>query len=474
MLFNSFEFPIFLAIVFLLYWFVFKQIKAQNILIIVASYVFYGWWDWRFLSLIILSSMTDYLIGIALSKENHEKKRKLLLGVSILVNIGLLCFFKYYNFFIDSFVDMFSFFGHEVRGRTLNIILPVGISFYTFQTLSYTIDVYWRKIEPTKDIFSFFAFVSFFPQLVAGPIERAKNLLPQFYVERQFNLSNAKDGLRQILWGLAKKLFIADNCGMIVNEIFDAYTEMSPIMLLIGVLFFAVQMYGDFSGYSDVAIGTARLFGFNLLANFHFPYFAKSTADLWRRWHISLNVWANSYVFVPLTMAYSKYKKKAIVGSIIVTFVIIGIWHGANWKYALFGLWHGIFASIEYLTLKRRKKLIKKYGAFFTYSGWLVTILIWLVGMLIFRAESIALGWDYFTRFFDNPYKLEIPRMGILEVGFYCSIFFLVEWLQRNKEHALDIAKLNQYLRWPIYILLGTLVVNGIFGGSEEFIYFQF
>ena len=301
MLFNTLDFAVFLPIVFLLYWFVTnRNLKLQNFLIVVASYVFYGWWDWRFLSLIVFSTLVDYSIGIALSKEDNETKRKAFLWTSVLVNLGFLGFFKYYNFFVESFVDAFSFFGSEISPNTLNIILPVGISFYTFQTLSYTIDVYKRNLEATKDLVAFSAFVSFFPQLVAGPIERATNLLPQFYKKRSFDYFKAVDGLRQILWGLFKKVVIADNCAEYANVIFNNHQDYSGSTLVVGAIFFAFQIYGDFSGYSDIAIGTSRLFGFDLKQNFAFPYFSRDIAEFWRRWHISLSTWFRDYLYIPL------------------------------------------------------------------------------------------------------------------------------------------------------------------------------
>src|SRR5690554_4260711 len=301
MLFNSIDFAVFLPIVFVLYWFVFnKNLKVQNGLIAVASYVFYGWWDWRFLSLILFSTLVDYSIGRSLGVTNNPSRRKTLLAISVIVNIGFLGFFKYYNFFLDNFITAFSFFGHEIGASSLNIVLPVGISFYTFQTMSYTIDVYRRKLEPTKDFVAFTAFVSFFPQLVAGPIERATNLLPQFYTRRHFDYGKAVDGLRQILWGLFKKIVIADNCAIFANDIFNNSESYSGSTLALGALFFAFQIYNDFSGYSDIAIGTSRLFGFSLMRNFAFPYFSRDIAEFWRRWHISLSTWFRDYLYIPL------------------------------------------------------------------------------------------------------------------------------------------------------------------------------
>ena len=305
MLFNSLDFAVFLPIVFLLYWFVTKHnLKLQNALIVAASYVFYGWWDWRFLSLIIFSTFLDYSIGRRLKNEENQKTRKTLLWTSIIVNLGFLGVFKYYNFFLDNFIAAFSFFGQDIQPNSLNIILPVGISFYTFQTLSYTIDVYKKKLEPTEDIVAFSAFVCFFPQLVAGPIERATNLLPQFYKKRTFEYDKAVDGMRQILWGLFKKVVIADNCAEYANLIFNNYQDYNGSTLMLGVIFFAFQVYGDFSGYSDIAIGTSRLFGFKLMQNFAVPYFSRNIVEFWRRWHISLSTWLTDYLFTPLATTF--------------------------------------------------------------------------------------------------------------------------------------------------------------------------
>lgn len=301
MLFNSIDFAIFLPIVFLIYWFVTnKNLKLQNVFLVIASYFFYGWWDWRFLALIIFSTLLDYWVGRLMAQETKVLNRKILLWISILVNLGFLGFFKYYNFFLDNFIQAFSLFGMPISARSLSIILPVGISFYTFQTLSYSIDVYRKKLKPTTDVAAFTAFVSFFPQLVAGPIERATSLLPQFYKRRQFEYHKAIDGLRQILWGFFKKVVIADNCAHFVNIIFESPQDYSVSTLVLGAILFAFQIYGDFSGYSDIAIGTARLFGFNLTQNFAFPYFSRDIAEFWRRWHISLSTWFRDYLYIPL------------------------------------------------------------------------------------------------------------------------------------------------------------------------------
>ena len=357
MLFNSIDFAVFLPIVFLIYWFLAnKNLKLQNVLIVLASYVFYGWWDWRFLSLILFSTLIDYTIGRKLKSEKNQTKRKVLLWTSIFVNLGFLGFFKYSNFFLDNFKSAFSFFGSEITTNSLHIILPVGISFYTFQTLSYTIDVYKQKLEPTNDFIVFSAFVSFFPQLVAGPIERATNLLPQFYKKRTFDLSKAVDGMRQILWGLFKKIVIADSCAELANQIFNNSAEMNGSTLVLGALFFTFQIYGDFSGYSDIAIGTSRLFGFNLMQNFKFPYFSRDIAEFWRRWHMSLSTWFRDYLYIPLGGSRGGTWMK-VRNTFLQSFIVSGFWHGANWTFIVWGILHAIYFLPLLLTNKNRNNL---------------------------------------------------------------------------------------------------------------------
>jgi alginate O-acetyltransferase complex protein AlgI len=356
MLFNSIDFAIFLPVVFMLYWFVTnRNLKLQNLLVVVASYVFYGWWDWRFLSLIVFSTLVDFWVGIGLHREQKHSKRKALLFTSIIVNLGFLGFFKYFNFFLENFRTAFSFFGTEINASSLNIILPVGISFYTFQTLSYSIDLYRRKLEPTRDFIAFSAFVSFFPQLVAGPIERATNLLPQFYAKRRFNYAMAVDGMRQILWGLFKKVVIADRCAEYVNDIFANSADYTGSTLALGALFFAFQIYGDFSGYSDIAIGTSRLFGFNIMRNFHFPYFSRDMAEFWRRWHISLSTWFRDYVYIPL--GGSRVNKATQIRNTLIIFVVSGFWHGANWTFIFWGLLNALYIIPLILNNANRKNL---------------------------------------------------------------------------------------------------------------------
>jgi len=482
MLFNSIDFAIFLPVVFLLYWFVAnKNLKLQNFLIVVASYVFYSWWDWRFLSLILFSTLVDYTIGIRLSNEENETKRKILIWTSLFVNLGFLGFFKYYNFFLDNFVIAFSFFGYVINPQGLNIILPVGISFYTFQTLSYTIDVYRKKLEPTKDFIAFAAFVSFFPQLVAGPIERATNLLPQFYKKRIFEYGKAVDGLRQILWGLFKKIVIADNAAQLANEIFNNSSDYSGSTLVLGALFFTFQIYGDFSGYSDIAIGTSRLFGFNLTQNFNFPYFSRDIAEFWRRWHISLSTWFRDYLYIPLGGSYGGTWMK--VRNTFIIFVVSGFWHGANWTFIVWGALNAFYflpllllnknrINTDTVAQNRYLPSIKEFiQIVITFS---LTVFAWI----FFRAENIGHAFNYLLTIFSKS-LYTIPHFSGMRHGLttiiLIFIFILIEWLGRNEQYA--IARLGLTWKSPIRYLLYYSIILAILlfmGEQQQFIYFQF
>lgn len=482
MLFNSIEFVIFLPIVFLLYWFVTnKNLKLQNLLIICASYVFYGWWDWRFLSLIIFSSFVDYYVGIALSKTNAHHKRKLLLLTSILVNLGFLGFFKYFNFFAESFADAFTLLGNPIEASRLNIILPVGISFYTFQTLSYSIDVYKRKLEPTKNIIAFFAFVSFFPQLVAGPIERATNLLPQFHIKRNFDYYKAVDGMRQILWGLFKKLVIADNCATYANRIFNNSDDYNGSTLVLGAIFFTFQIYGDFSGYSDIAIGTSRLFGFNLKKNFAFPYFSRDIAEFWRRWHISLSTWFRDYLYIPLGGSRGGTWMK--VRNTFIIFMVSGFWHGANWTFIVWGALNAIYFLPLLLLNKNRTHTDtvaqgKNLPTFRELFNMGITFGLTVLAWVFFRVENIGHAWRYLTEIFSpslftSPYYPGI-RLSISTI-ILTFIFVYIEWVGRENEYGIEKIglKWNKTLKYSMYYAI--IIIIFWFGGKEQkFIYFQF
>ncbi|APU11315.1 membrane bound O-acyl transferase MBOAT family protein [Cellulophaga geojensis KL-A] len=482
MLFNSIDFAIFLPIVFFLYWVVVnKNLQLQNFLLLVASYVFYGWWDWRFLSLIAFSTLVDYSLGVLLGKEEKESKRKVYLWTSIIVNLGFLGFFKYYNFFVESFVDAFTFFGQEIEIGTLNIILPVGISFYTFQTLSYTIDVYKRNLEPTKKFIAFAAFVSFFPQLVAGPIERASNLLPQILKKRSFNYCEAKDGLRLMLWGLFKKVVIADSLSPIVNDIFSNYSTLSSPVLIMGAIFFAFQIYGDFSGYSDIAIGTAKLFGIELMSNFKFPYFSKNIGEFWRRWHISLSTWFRDYLYIPL--GGSRGSKMVGIRNVFAIFLVSGFWHGANWTFIFWGLFHALLFLPSFLIGTNRKYAEVKntrlnvLAMISNVYRTLLTFILVTIGWVFFRSETITDSFIYLKRigssFSGIPY---IHPNGYRLVDYIVLlVFFIVyEYIIRNNERK-PIGFKNRYVRLFVYVLLVFLMLLFYDDGVDRsFIYFQF
>ncbi len=479
MLFNSVDFAIFLPLVFGIYWFLTNRwLKVQNLFIVTASYVFYGWWDYRFLALIVFSTVVDYSMGILLDKTEKKSVRQRLLLISILVNIGFLGFFKYYNFFVDNFAEAFSFFGRDISVRSLNIILPVGISFYTFQTLSYTIDVYKRKMKPTRNLVAFAAFVSFFPQLVAGPIERATHLLPQFYKKRKFEYGMAVDGMRQILWGLFKKIVIADNCAEYVNYVFTNYGEMSGSTLAMGSFFFAFQIYCDFSGYSDIAIGTARLFGFDLMKNFAFPYFSRDIAEFWRRWHISLSTWFRDYVYIPLGGSRGGVNMK--IRNTFIIFLVSGFWHGANWTFIVWGALNALYFLPLMLTNKNRNHLnVVAEGQILPnireISNILITFILTLIAWIFFRAETVSDAFLYCLRILDQSF-FSLPEMTLdnLKTLWLIVVFVIIEWLGKEREYGIEgIHRFPVYLRWSFYFILILLMF--VFAGEEQvFIYFQF
>jgi len=488
MTFNSLGFAIFLPIVFVLYWFVFnRKLKVQNAFLIVASYFFYGWWDWRFLSLIVFSSLVDFTIGVQLDKTEDKRTRKHIILFSLIVNLGLLGFFKYYNFFTDSFIYAFSHFGINLSARTLNVILPIGISFYTFQSLSYTLLVYQHKLKATRDIVSFMAYVCFFPQLVAGPIERATNLLPQFLKPREFDLEKAKDGMRQILWGLFKKIVIADNIAVYVNEIFEKSEHLSGSVLLVGAIYFAFQIYADFSGYSDIAIGTARLFGINLMRNFACPYFSVDIGEFWRRWHISLSSWFRDFLFLPLAWSFNrKLYKPCYFGvraetwvyalAIFLTWFLVGLWHGANWTFVTWGALHGLFLILFHIQKKPRQLLFKrlhinnKWKAL-VFGEVLFTFFLTLIAWIFFRAQSMDQAFKIFGSIFSSSLFTIPDRINYLPL---ILLLVIVEWIQRGKQHALQIEGMKLYYRWAVYyIVIFFTVFAGNFN-QNEFIYFQF
>ena len=489
MLFNSIDFAIFLPLVFVLYWSIKGNVKSQNILIVIASYIFYGWWDWRFLSLIFFSTVVDYSIGLRLARTEQASRRKMLLWTSILVNLGFLGFFKYYNFFLDNFTAAFSFFGNEITTSSLHIVLPVGISFYTFQTLSYTIDVYRRNLEPTKSFIIFSAYVGFFPQLVAGPIERATNLLPQFYTRRTFDYDKATDGMRQILWGLFKKIVIADNCAEYANLIFNNSESYSGSTLLLGALFFTFQIYCDFSGYSDIAIGTARLFGFDLMQNFAFPYFSRDMAEFWRRWHISLSTWFRDYLYIPLGGSRGGTSMK--IRNTFIIFVVSGFWHGANWTFICWGALNALYFLPLLLTKRNRNNMeIVAQGRLLPSPKetlmMLLTFGLTMIAWIFFRAVDMTHAISYLSGMFSFS-LFSIPdlitqynrhdQFAILGTILLVILFMLIEWIGRVQPYAIARLGTNWYrpLRWASYsAIIMTIFLLGNYGKPIEFIYFQF
>lgn len=480
MLFNSFEFAFFLPTVFVIYWFLAgNNTRNQNIVLAITSYFFYGFWDYRFLFLMFFSTSLDYFIGKRIYNSNNKAARKRLLIFSLVVNLTLLGVFKYYNFFIESFVDAFNFFGYGFSPKSLNLILPVGISFYTFQTLSYTIDVYKNKIKPVGRFIDFVSFVSFFPQLVAGPIERASNLMPQFEKRRFFNQTLAVDGLRQALWGLFKKLVIADNCAPFVNDIFDNHTDMEPMVLVLGAILFAFQIYGDFSGYSDIAIGISKLFGINLMQNFSFPYFSRDIAEFWRRWHISLSSWFRDYLYIPI--GGSKGNNTVKIRNVLIIFLISGLWHGANWTFVLWGALNAIyFIPYMLLNLNRKNTSTIAQDSFLPNLGelfqMLFTFSIVCIAWVFFRANSVSHAIEYLKGIFiPHPYIDYTFNQTFITTFLFIGFLLSVEWFNKSESHGLS--KLNQNFsrpfRWIVYLTLIFVTAN--FGGSQQnFIYFQF
>ncbi len=482
MLFPSIDFAIFLPIVFLLYWFVFRRtLQLQNAFVLFASAVFYGWWDWRYLGLVFISAATDYVAAIAMDRTEHAGRRKALLVVSLVVNLGMLGFFKYYNFFVDSFNNAFTLFGQELGMSTLSIVLPVGISFYTFQTLSYTIDVYRKQMKASHDPVAFGAFILFFPQLVAGPIERASNLLPQFQVPRTFDETKARDGMRQMLWGLFKKVVIADNCAMYADMVWADPALHYGSAFWVALLMFTFQIYADFSGYSDIAIGSSRLFGFDLKRNFNFPFFSRDVGEFWRRWHISLNTWFRDYLYLPL--GGSKGGKWMVARNVAAIFLVSGLWHGANWTFVAWGAMNLVLFLPSILFGNHRK-----------FTGPLAPGRIWptasevfhiattfaLIALtrVFFRSPNIEVAFNAFREMFSlSTFRAPpgtLPSHWAVMFG-GAGVLLLVEWFQREQQHGLALEGIPQRAaRWGIYgVLVGAMVLLAPNNG-DSFIYFQF
>ena len=478
MLFNSISFAVFLPVVFILYWFVFKRsFKAQNVLLLIASYFFYGCWNWHFLFLLAFSTFLDFYTGLKIYNSEDSRHRKIWLTISVVINLGFLGVFKYYNFFIESFADMIRMAGFQAHYPTLNVILPVGISFYTFHGLSYVFDIYNRKIVPTKNWVQYSLFVSFFPLLVAGPIERATHLLPQVEKPRFFDYSKAVDGLRQILWGLFKKIVIADSCAQYANIIFNNSGEYSGSTLFMGALFFTFQIYGDFSGYSDIALGTARLFGFELLKNFNFPYFSRDIAEFWRRWHISLSTWFKDYLYIPL--GGSKGGNWMRIRNTFIIFIVSGFWHGANWTFIVWGALNALFImpSIVFKSNRNNMEIVAKGRIFPSLNDILhigITFLLTVFAWIFFRSENLAHAFSYIGGIFNRSF-LSVPQVKPPDVVILVLVFMIIEWFGRENNYAIEKFAFRKpaILRWSFYIIL--IVFIFLYSGKEqEFIYFQF
>jgi alginate O-acetyltransferase complex protein AlgI len=494
-LFNSIDFAVFLPIVFILYWFIaYKNLKIQNIVLLTASYIFYGWWDWRFLILLFLLSVINYIIGIGIENKNPGKKANVWFVAGLIINIGVLAVFKYYNFFIDSFIDLVSVFGYDLPKAATRIVVPLGISFYIFLSLSYLIDIYKKNFQANRNIIEVLLSLGFFPIILAGPIQRPSSLIPQIAEKRTFNYNQAVEGLRQILWGLFTKVVIADNLAAFVDNFFGNYQNYSGSVLLLGALFYSVQIYADFSGYSNIAIGTAKLFGFNLMRNFAYPYFSRDISEFWKRWHMSLTSWFRDYVFLPLSFTVSwKIKGEKVlfirtdhfiyIVASTITWFLTGLWHGANYTFVIWGMIHGILLILYYLQRNPRKKLLKKIGItndhfVLRFFETLITLFFVLLAWIFFRSDSVANAVNYISIIF-SPSLFSLPHFAEAGKAIITIVFtillLVIEWFCRDQQFALASLglKWKRPFRYAIYFgLIITILLLG--GKGQQFIYFQF
>jgi len=481
MLFNSFEFAVFLPIVLILYWIAFsRSARSQNILLLIASLFFYGCFDLHFLALLIFIALFNFKIGLVIAKGKTEKRKKMFLWIALLFNIGILGYFKYFDFFYSAFLKILGESAHS-----FHILLPLGISFFIFQLIGYVVDIYNEEIEPCYSPLNFVTYIAFFPKLFAGPIERAQNFLPQIEKKRDFNYAIIADGLRQFLWGLFTKVVIADNSAAIANNIFDNYSIYSGSTLLLGAFFYAFQVYCDFSGYSNMAIGVSKLFGIELMQNFATPFFSTNIGDYWKKWHISLSSWMMNYVFTPLSFTFRKLKKTGLIISIITTFVIVGLWHGANWTFIVFGLLHGFYFIPLILKNSMSKSSIVAQGkslpSIKEFLQMLCLFTLVMLTMIVFRTETVSLGIKYFIKLFSRDFftaPVISDKLKTFITLFFIVFLIVVEWIQREKQHALQFEKVSSVyfskpVRWSIYCLL-ILFVFCFKGNEQDFIYFKF
>ncbi len=478
MIFNSLGFALFLPIVLIMHWFVFnKSAKLQNILLLLASLFFYGWADWRFLFLVVANALLNFYVGNKISDSSQEKTKLRFLWLGIVFNLGVLGFFKYFNFFYDNFVDFGNLFGLSLSHSTLHLILPLGISFFTFQTLGYIIDVYNEEIKSSRNLLSFTTYVLYFPKLLAGPIERAQKFLPQIETKRIFNSNLAIDGLRQILWGLFAKIVIADNCAPFVNGVFENYQTQTSAMLIAGTFYYLIQIYADFSGYSNVAIGVSKLFGIKLMINFNTPFYSTNISDFWKSWHISLTSWLMDYVFTPLSFILRKYKKKGLFLAIMITFILVGFWHGAKWTFIIFGILQGLYflpfiikGSLSNTSTLSKNKMIPSFKEFFQMTGLFCLM---MLSTVFFRADDTSQAITYISNIFSASIVI-IPDLNQFMFIPVIILFMTIEWFTRNKQYALEINNLPIYLRWSVYLILGFVVLLAFDNNSNDFIYLQF
>ena len=506
MLFNSIEFVLFFPLVLLLYWGFFNRtpfafsasffeknrlllsrirgenrrisqrsqsrVKVRNLFLLAASYVFYGWWEYRFLGLIVLSSVVDFFCGKSIFQAKTRKAKRFFLSMSLLVNLGILFFFKYYGFFIDELTVLFEAWGYTVRSTSLNIILPIGISFYTFQTLSYTLDIYRGRLSPTNDAVAFFTFVSFFPQLVAGPIERAKHLLPQFSALKKFDYDLAANGFRQLLWGFFAKIAVADSVAPIVESIFTHHETTGAGTLALGAILFSIQIFGDFAGYSNIAVGTAAILGFDLMQNFNMPFFSRNIREFWSRWHISLSTWFRDYVYIP--MGGNRCSNFRYMINVMITFVVSGLWHGANWTFLAWGSLHGLFYLLAkpFSSKSRSDNLQLKQ-----WPAMLGTFLLVVIAFIFFRAENLEQAWRFLSRiaWMEKGQNIMdfVSIRKVVPAIFFSILLFIVEWYQRERRHGLDIAFARPLVRHVAYYLVISAILFA-FQTDRVFIYFQF
>ena len=487
MLFNSLEFILFFITFFILYWFVFKQnVKLQNVLLLIASYFFMAWWDWRFLAVLVTSSIVNYVLGIAIAKaEDNENRQRLFLWLGLIHGLGSLLFFKYCNFFIESLVGAFDTFGAHLNIHTLNIILPLGISFYTFRAMSYLMDVESGKTEAVKDWVVFFTYLSFFPSSLSGPIDKARDFVPQLEKPRIFDAAKAADGSRQILWGLFKKVIIADNCSGIATPIFEHYHLYPGSTLLLSAFLYTIEIYADFSGYSDMAVGIARLLGFNIMNNFRYPFFAQNIAEFWQKWHISLTAWMTEYVFTPLSFIFRSYAKAGTILAIIINFVLVGLWHGANWTFIVYGFLHGCYfiplilkGAVNSNKIIAENRLFPTFREFLNVLGTFVLVMLTLI---LFNAHSITQAVHYYRDLFSaslfSPIVLPegMRSIKLILTLVFIAIMFMIEWTGRKQTYAIaDLGlKWPAPVRWTMYYVLLFLIVY-FSGNEQQFIYFQF